>query len=241
MKTSKQRAKHIWEIIVIVLLNLAIITAVVLPYSTAKNVTSSLTLSRLGSRGDEVKKIQQALKNNGYFNSAVDGIYGVKTQAAVIKFQKATGLAADGIAGKKTLLYLGITSGDTSSGTNNSQYSNSDVALLARVISGESRGEPYEGQVAVGAVVLNRVSHSSFPDSISGVVYQKGAFSCITDSNWKEPTSESAKRAAIDAINGWDPTGGAVYYYNPAKTTNKFMHSLKTTKVIGKHRFAMYQ
>lgn len=144
------------------------------------------------------------------------------------------GLTADGIAGAKTLLYLGL-GGSESSGT--AGYSASDIELLAKVISAEARGESYEGQVAVGAVILNRVAHPSFPDSISGVVYQSGAFSCVNDSNWYQPVSEASKKAAIDAINGWDPSGGAVYYFNPAKTNDSFMHSRPVITIIGSHKF----
>nr|MCR4924969.1 cell wall hydrolase [Clostridiales bacterium] len=139
----------------------------------------------------------------------------------------------DGIAGTKTLRAMGI----SSSSSSNSSYSSSDVALLAKVISAEARGESYEGQVAVGAIVLNRVQHPSFPDTISGVVYQAGAFSCVRDSNWSKATVSSAKKAAQDAINGWDPTGGAIYYYNPAKTSNQWIRSRPVVKVIGNHVF----
>ena len=191
-------------------------------------------LSKIGSRGDEVRRIQQKLKSLGFFEGAVDGIYGVKTQSAVRRFQKSVGITADGIAGSKTLLYLGL--GNNSSGGGGG-YSSSDVYLLAKVIAAEARGESYTGQVAVGAVVLNRVDSSSFPDTVSGVVYQKGAFSAVTDSNWSvSPTAESRK-AAQDAINGWDPTGGALYYYNPAKTSNRWIRTRPVITTIGKHVF----
>ena len=190
-------------------------------------------LSRMGSRGDEVRRIQTKLKSLGFYSGAVDGIYGTKTQSAVKKFQSSVGITADGIAGPKTLLYLGLDSAQPSS----SQYSSSDVYLLAKVIAAEARGESYTGQVAVGAVILNRVESSSFPDTVSGVVYQKGAFSCVTDSNWKvEPTAE-ARKAAQDAINGWDPSGGALYYYNPAKTSNKWIRTRPVITTIGAHVF----
>ena len=143
-------------------------------------------------------------------------------------------ITADGVARPKTLLYLGL--GGSSSG-NSTGYSDADVELLAKVISAEARGESYEGQVAVGAVILNRVAHPSFPNSISGVVYQNGAFSCVNDSNWYAPVADSAKRAATDALNGWDPSGGAVYYFNASKTSDKFMHSRPVIKVIGNHKF----
>lgn len=191
------------------------------------------TLSKMGSRGDEVRRIQQKLKSMGYYTGSVDGIYGTQTQSAVKKFQRDNGLTVDGIAGPKTLSYLGITSGSSGSG----QYNSNDVYLLAKVIAAEARGESYVGQVAVGAVVLNRVEHSSFPDSIAGVVYQPGAFSCVNDSNWSvAPTAESQK-AARDAINGWDPSGGAIYYYNPAKTSNQWIRSRPVIVTIGSHLF----
>lgn len=191
------------------------------------------TLSKMGSRGDEVRRIQQKLKNWGYYTGSVDGIYGSQTQNAVRKFQRDNGLTVDGIAGPKTLSYLGISSGSSGSG----QYNSNDVYLLAKVIAAEARGESYVGQVAVGAVVLNRVEHSSFPDSIAGVVYQPGAFSCVNDSNWSvAPTAESQK-AARDAINGWDPSGGAIYYYNPAKTSNQWIRSRPVIVTIGSHLF----
>ncbi len=191
-------------------------------------------VSKYGSSGDEVRRVQKKLQELGYYTGSVDGIFGSNTQKAVKSFQRNVGLTADGIVGKATLLYLGL-SGGSSSGTG--AYSDADVQLLGKVISAEARGESYEGQVAVGAVILNRVAHSSFPDSISGVVYQNGAFSCVYDSNWYQPISDTSKRAAKDALNGWDPTGGAIYYFNPAKTNDKFMHSRPVTKVIGSHKF----
>lgn len=203
------------------------------PINIQKEENSINTLSKLGSRGDEVRKIQQKLKDLGYYKGSIDGIYGTATKKAVIAFQKNCGITADGIAGAKTLKFMGLGSASSSG----SSYTNSDIQLLAKLIAAEARGESYKGQVAVGAVVLNRVAHSSFPDSISGVIYQKGAFSCVNDSNWSvAPTSESLK-AARDCINGWDPSGGAIYYYNPAKTSNAFMHSRPVITVIGRHRF----
>lgn len=199
-----------------------------------KAAESSEVLSRLGSRGEEVRKIQQRLKNWGYYSGSVDGIYGTQTQNAVKYFQRKNGLTADGIAGKNTLAAMGISSGSSSS---SGKYTSNDIYLLAKVIAAEARGESYTGQVAVGAVVLNRVEHSSFPDSISGVVYQSGAFSCVTDSNWKVEPTDTAKKAAQDAINGWDPSGGAIYYYNPAKTSNQWIRSRPVIVTIGSHVF----
>ena len=189
-------------------------------------------LSKIGSRSDEVRKIQTKLKNWGYYKGEIDGIFGTETKNAVIAFQKKNNLKADGIVGKNTLEAMGINGKNTYSG-----YNSSDYELLARIISAEARGESYIGQVAVGAVVLNRVEHPSFPDTLSGVVYQKGAFSCLDDGQFYEPIADSAYKAASDALNGYDPSGGAIYYYNPEKSTNKWIFSRKIITTIGKHRF----
>lgn len=194
------------------------------------NVTA---LSKYGSTGEEVTSIQTKLQELGYYKGNIDGIYGSGTKNAVIQFQKAKGLDADGIAGSKTLAALGI----KSSGGTSGKYTDSEISLLSRIISAEARGEPYEGQVAVGAVILNRIAHPSFPNTLSGVIYQPGAFSCLTDGQVNAPVYESAKKAARDAINGWDPSGGAIYYYNPAKSTNKWIFSRPVLTVIGSHRF----
>lgn len=204
-------------------------------YRVVNREQSVYALSRLGSTGDEVRRIQKKLSELGYYKGSVDGIYGNETKKAVTSFQRNCGITADGICGSTTLLYLGLGSGGGSS--NSTGYSSSDVDLLAKVISAEARGESYEGQVAVGAVILNRVKHPSFPDSISGVVYQNGAFSCVNDSNWYAPVADSARRAALDAINGWDPSGGAIYYFNAKKTNDSFMHSRPVVRVIGDHKF----
>lgn len=234
-KTIGKKFRRSWQILMIVLLNILIITAVLSPFMTDMWTSSSAveTLSKFGSRGDEVRQIQRKLKSLGLYKGNIDGIYGTATRDAVKQFQRNCGITVDGIAGPKTLLYLGITGGTSGS----SSYSSSDINLLARVISAEARGESYEGQVAVGAVVLNRIEHSSFPDTMSGVIYQPGAFSCLNDSNWSQPVAASAKKAAQDAINGWDPTGGAIYYYNPKKTSNQWMLSRPIIKRIGNHVF----
>lgn len=195
--------------------------------------SSVYTLSKLGSRGEEVRKIQKKLKELGYYKGSVDGIYGTATKKAVTSFQKNCGITADGIAGPKTLKFLGLSSSTSSSG----KYSNSDVYLLSKLIAAEARGESYTGQVAVGAVVLNRVAHPSFPDTVAGVIYQKGAFSCVNDSNWSVSGNSTSLKAARDCINGWDPSGGAIYYFNPNKTSNSFMWSRPVIKVIGNHKF----
>ena len=194
------------------------------------------TLSKYGSRGDEVRQIQQKLKNWGYYNGNVDGIFGSQTLEAVKYFQRKNGLTVDGIAGPATLRAMGIFTSSGSTGGYGG-YSESDYYLLARIISAESRGESYTGQVAVGAVVLNRVEHPSFPDTIAGVVYQPGAFSAINDGQINQPIAESAYRAAREALNGSDPSGGAIYYYNPDKTSNAWIRSRPVIKRIGNHLF----
>ena len=190
-------------------------------------------LSKIGSRSDEVTAVQQALKEKGYYDYTVDGIFGTRTQSAVKSFQRDNGLQPDGIAGEKTLKALGVTSGSNSYGG----YSSSDYDLLARIISAEARGESYLGQVAVGAVILNRIEHPSFPDTLSGVIYQKGAFSCLNDGQFYESVADSAYSAARDAINGLDPSGGAIYYYNPSTATSQWIFSRPVITTIGNHRF----
>lgn len=193
-------------------------------------------LSKMGSRGTEVRNIQTRLKNWGYYKGSVDGIYGTQTKNAVISFQKKNGLTADGIAGPKTLEKIGLPTGSGAS-SSNSGYSSSDYNLLARLISAEARGEPYNGQVAVGAVVLNRVEHPSFPSTIAGVIYQSGAFTCLTDGQFDKPVADSAYKAARDALNGMDPSGKAIYYFNPATATSSWIWSRPYITTIGKHRF----
>ena len=228
-KEMRSKKQVLWQIVAIILVNVLVITAIAYTYGE-----SAQTLSQLGSRGQEVRQIQSKLRELGLYSGSIDGIYGTATQKAVRQFQKNCGLTVDGIAGRKTLLYLGLGSGGNSSAGG---YSSSDVYLLARIIGAEARGESYVGQVAVGAVVLNRVRHSSFPDSIAGVVYQSGAFSAVRDSNWNVPPNDTAKKAARDAINGWDPTGGAIYYYNPAKTNNQWIRTRPVVTTIGRHVF----
>ncbi len=192
------------------------------------------TFSQYGSRGEEVRKIQQKLSQLGLYSGSIDGVYGVKTEKAVIRFQQQNQLRVDGKAGSETLKALGIYSG---SGVG---QSTGDLDILARCVSAEARGEPYEGQVAVAAVILNRVKHPSFPNTISGVIYQPYAFSSVLDGQINMTPTASAKKAARDAMNGWDPCYGSVYFFNPGKTSNAFMHSLPVVRDIGNHRFARY-
>ena len=195
---------------------------------------ASAELYKKGSGGATVSEIQTRLKNWGYYNGAVDGVYGSQTEKAVRWFQQKNGLSVDGQVGDQTLAALGMSVSGASSGGSGGSGS---MDLLARLISAEARGEPYEGQVAVGAVVLNRVGHPSFPNSIAEVIYQPGAFSCLDDGQFDEPVAESAYRAAQDAMNGWDPTYGAIYYFNPATATSKWIWSRPLIVNIGKHRF----
>ena len=200
-----------------------------------------LALSKYGSRGEEVRTIQTKLKRWGYYKGNVDGIYGSQTLEAVKYFQRKNGLTVDGIAGTKTLQAMGIynSSGNSSGSSNNSSSStnSNDLNLLSRLVYGEARGEPYTGQVAVAAVVLNRVKHSSFPNTIAGVIYQKGAFDVVSYGQINLTPNDTAKKAAQDALNGWDPTNGAIYYFNPSTATNKWIWSRPMTVTIGKHRF----
>lgn len=196
-------------------------------------------LYKKGSSGATVTEIQTRLKAWGYYTGSVDGTYGSQTEKAVRYFQQSNGLSVDGQAGPETLAALGLPAGSGSGdGSGSSGGGNSgDVDLLARLISAESRGEPYEGQVAVGAVVLNRVNHASFPNSISEVIYQSGAFSCLYDGQFDQPVAESSYRAARDALNGWDPSNGAIYYFNPATATSSWIWSRPAIVTIGKHMF----
>ncbi len=191
-------------------------------------------LSKYGSRGQEVITIQTKLKRWGYYNGNIDGIYGSQTLAAVKYFQRKNGLAVDGIAGTRTLRAMGIY---TSSSSSSSSSNSNNLNLLARVVYGEARGEPYTGQVAVASVVLNRVKSSSFPNSISGVVYQSGAFDAVRDGQINLTPNSTAIKAAQDALNGWDPSYGAIYYFNPSTATNKWIWSRPMTVTIGRHRF----
>lgn len=232
--------KRTMQLLVIAALNIVVIALAVywdrVELPAGAQTEAVQVLSQMGSRGQEVRNIQSRLKSWGYYTGAVDGIYGKKTVEAVKKFQKKHGLRVDGIAGPATLAAIGLPTGGSSSGGVNG-YSQSDYQLLGRIISAEARGESYTGQVAVGAVVLNRVKSASFPDSIAGVVYQKGAFSAVTDGQFNQPVSQTSLKAARDAMAGWDPSGGALYYFNPAKTSDAWMHSRPVITTIGNHRF----
>ena len=223
---SREQKRLLLAVVVVFTVNIFII---------ALAQSAAADLYKKGSTGDVVAEIQTRLKNWGYYFGVVDGVYGSKTEEAVRFFQRRNGLSVDGQVGNQTLAALGISplSGTASGGRTQS----GDKYLLARLISAEARGEPYLGQVAVGAVVLNRVEHPSFPNTISGVVYQPGAFSCLDDGQFNQPISESAYRAAQEALDGCDPSSGAIYYFNPATATSAWIWSRPLIVQIGNHRF----
>ncbi len=229
----KNKRQVIISFISIILLVIGISTIIIIYKNNQENKTVE-ALSKYGSRGSEVTQIQTKLKRWGYYFGNIDGIYGTQTVNAVKYFQRKNGLTEDGIAGPATLKAMGIM---TSSSSSSSSSYNSNLNLLARVIYGESRGEPYTGQVAVGAVVMNRIKSSSFPNTMSGVVYQSGAFDAVNDGQINLTPNSTAIKAAQDAINGWDPSYGAIYYFNPSTATNKWIWSRPMTVTIGKHRF----
>lgn len=231
MKNKKSKKKLIVLLLIISVFFMGT-EALIMPYYRAVKAVTY----KYGSRGDAVKEIQSRLKRWGYYNGAVDGIYGYQTYTAIKYFQRKNGLTVDGIAGNQTLAALGINIGQPTS-SNNYSSNSQDVTLLARLINGEARGEPYEGQVAVGAVVMNRTRDSRFPSTIAGVIYQPGAFTAIVDGQINVKIEDTSIRAAKDALNGWDPSGGAIFYFNPAKTTNQWIWSRPLIKIIGKHRF----
>ncbi|MGN0786395.1 MAG: spore cortex-lytic enzyme [Christensenellales bacterium] len=214
-----------------VLMVLVILISAMLPAAVlAENL-------RYGSRGDKVKELQQKLKRWGYYTGSIDGIFGSGTQAAVKNFQKKNGLTADGIVGPKTAAALGMNLTSSSSSSGSSSSSSGDLYLLARLVHGEARGEPYKGKVAVAAVVLNRVKSSSFPNTIAGVIYQKGAFDAVSDGQINMQPDDESIRAARDAMNGWDPSNGCLYYYNPKTATSRWMLSRPVLLHIGQHAF----
>lgn len=194
-----------------------------------------------GSRGEKVREVQQKLINWGYLSGYADGQYGQLTYNAVVRFQKKHGLKVDGVVGPQTFNALGIYSGGGTSGSSGgSGISREDEKILmAKAITGEARGEPYIGQVAVGAVILNRTRNPSFPNTIAGVIYQPGAFTAVSDGQINLPATTTSLKAAEDALNGWDPTGGCIYYWNPATATSKWIWSRTILKVIGKHNFGI--
>ncbi len=234
MSENQKNKKRIYSLKIRILAILIILILLFVSIDFAYKSTSIFAFSKYGSSGSEVTNIQSKLKRWGYYNGIIDGIFGSKTLAAVKWFQSVNGLTVDGIAGTKTLEAMGIY---TSSTANTTPTTSSDLNLLSRLIFAESRGEPYTGQVAVGAVVLNRVKNSSFPNTIAGVIYQSGAFSVVNDGQINLEPDNTAKKAAQDALNGWDPAYGSIYYFNPNTATNAWIWSRPYVITIGKHRF----
>lgn len=219
---------------------LTLITCTLLIYKT--NITdlygySKAALSYFGSTGQEVINIQSRLSDWGYYTGSVDGDYGYLTYQAVRSFQSKNGLSVDGIAGPETLAALGLPTGAAATG-GTSYSQNGDANLLAHLIYGEARGEPYTGQVAVASVILNRTRDSRFPKTIAGVIYQPGAFDAVSDGQIDLDPDSNAYSAARDALNGWDPTYGCVYYWNPATATSSWIWSRQIVTQIGRHVFA---
>ncbi|SDW26017.1 spore cortex-lytic enzyme [Paenibacillus sp. CF384] len=259
------RNRLITVTIVIVLLLFGAFTLKHASFGKTTETFSSATL-KVGSSGKDVTELQGRLKALGYFDGKVDGVFGTNTKKAVTWFQWKFGLKSDGVVGAKTKLKLweatknwkpsaadtssGGSSGSGSSGnqnnsgsdvnkSNNLGLSANDLKLMANAVYGESRGEPFIGQVAVAAVILNRVKSPSFPNTVSGVIFQPGAFTAVADGQiWLTP-NENAKKAVQDAINGLDPTGGCLYYFNPVTATSKWIWSRPQVKTIGKHIFCM--
>ena len=226
--------------------------AAALPKTEEAQTAVAAAVLRQGSTGGEVKEVQRRLKKWGYYSGAVDGIFGSGTKKAVISFQKKNGLTADGVVGKATYKALGMNDsynvlagqggsggGQGSSGGGTNGYTSSDLYLMAKAIYAEGRGESYTGQVAIGAVIVNRVKSPQFPNTVAGVVYQKGAFTAVDDGQINLEPDETAYNAARDAMNGWDPTYGCLYYYNPAVATSSWIFERQTVTVIGKHVFAI--
>ena len=198
----------------------------------------------VGSRGSDVTKVQKKLIQYGYMTGTADGRYGEKTRDAVEWFQRKNGLTVDGRVGAMTAAALGVTlsgsmSASTVASTSSAKIVSADHRLLAKLVYAEARGEPYKGQVAVAAVVLNRVSSSSFPNTISGVIYQRNAFTCVNNGSINNTPDNSCIRAALDALNGWDPTGGCLYYYNPKTAVDDWIRTRTTKTVIGRHSFCL--
>ena len=195
----------------------------------------------VGSKGENVVKVQKRLIQYDYLDGTADGRYGEATRNAVRLFQRRNGLEVDGKVGPSTAAALGVTlsGGGSTAASSSATYVSADHRLLAKLVHAEARGETYKGQVAVAAVVLNRVASASFPNTVSGVIYQRGAFSSVSNGSINNTPSSSCIRAALDALNGWDPTGGCIYFYNGKTAEDKWIFTRTVQTVIGNHSFAV--
>ena len=245
-----------------------ILAVLILTIPLQTDAFSSQVVER-GAFGDDVIELQARLQYIGYYNGAIDGVFGYGTYWALRNFQQDYGLDVDGIAGASTKTALANNSqynrewvmeqinkgtrfthyggqsleNQVQQGTKTSQvqlpgkYSEQDLQLMANAVYGEARGEPYEGQVAVAAVILNRLESPDFPNSISGIIFQPRAFTAVADGQiWLEP-NERAMQAVLDAMNGWDPSENALYYFNPETATSGWIWSRPQIKQIGDHIF----
>ena len=214
----------------------ALLCALVLAFGMTQRAEAAVAW---GSREEQVSKVQRKLRQWGYYDGAVDGVFGQETYDAVVRFQRKNGLTADGVIGSATAEAMGLSVGTAAAVSSTASSYQSDVELLARLIHGEARGEPYVGMEAVGAVVLNRVKSSRFPNTLAGVIYQSGAFDAVSDGQINLAPNEQSSRAARDALNGWDPTGGCLYYYNPSTATSSWIWTREVRLNIGDHSFAV--
>jgi len=220
---------------------LSLTLALALLFAYAVPANAAILLER-GSRGGDVRRVQEKLIQWGYMTGTADGVYGQKTEEAVRLFQRRNGLTADGRVGPETAAAMGVTlRGDTTytSSRSDAAILSQNHLLLAKLVYAEAKGETYRGMVAVAAVVLNRVASSEFPNTVSGVIYQSGAFDCVRNGSINNTPNNACIRAARDAMNGWDPTGGCLYYYNPATATSPWIKNLTVHTVIGRHAFAL--
>ena len=231
----KKKLRYILVPILILVVVLPI--ALTIPQNEVEVAEGAVVLKK-GSQGSSVKTLQTKLKKWGYYSGSVDGIFGSGTERAVRYFQRTNGLSVDGVVGSKTAKALGMSLGSSTS-SQGGGYSSNDLYLLARVVYGEARGEPYLGQVAVAAVVLNRVKSSKFPNTIAGVVYEPWAFTCVNDGQINLSPNDTAMKAAKDAVNGWDPTYGCLFYYNPKTATSQWIRQKKVHLSIGSHVFCL--
>lgn len=247
----------------LVIVTLCLILCLIVSYQLKDRWTSEETFSdaivKYGSTGKDVEELQGRLKYLGFFDGKVDGVYGWRTLRSVKWFQWEFGMKADGIVGGQTKLKLwqatkdwtpdktmdknnppaGGGSGGSLATSNSLGLTDNDLTIMANAVYGEARGEPYEGQVAVAAVILNRVKSPLFPNTVHGVIFQPGAFTAVADGQiWLTP-NETAKKAVRDALNGWDPSGGCIYYFNPETATSKWIWSRPQVKKIGRHIFCM--